>query len=189
MSPTFPFTARDGRAGRVRPARASDARACLAIVAEAAAERPRTLAVLEEELWSPRVWRRHRLPWGERGVSLVAELGGAVVGQLVVERGSRRVTLHSAGFGVTVAARARGLGVGRALLDAVDEWAGAHGVRRLELAVFPGNDRAINLYRSAGYEQEGIERSGIAFPEGAIDVIKMSKLLEEPPGTARRPPR
>ena len=91
----FPFVTRDGRKGVVREARGGDARACLEIVAEAARERPRTLAVLEKELWKPRDWRKHRIPWGPHGVSLVAEVGGKVVGHLNAERGRRMVTRHS----------------------------------------------------------------------------------------------
>jgi ribosomal protein S18 acetylase RimI-like enzyme len=173
----FPFVTRDGRKGIVREARSSDARACLTIVAEAARERPRTLAVLEKELWTPRDWRRHRLPWGQHGVSLVAEVAGSVVGQLTAERGRRMVTRHSAEFGVTVAAGARDSGVGRALITTLEAWAREHGITRMGLGVFPENARAKALYQSLGYQEEGVERAGMAFPEGEQDVIRMSKRI------------
>jgi len=178
VGPTFTFTTRDGRAGLVRVARPRDARACLAIVTEAVRERPRTLAVVEDELWSPRVWRRHRIDWSARGVSLVAEIEGRVVGQLTCERAPRTVTRHGAEFGITIARAARGIGVGRALLDALEAWARAHGVTRIALGVFAGNERAITLYRSCGYTEEGVERRGVRFPEGDVDVIRMSKFLD-----------
>jgi RimJ/RimL family protein N-acetyltransferase len=175
MARAFPFVTRDGRAGLVREARSTDARACLAIVAEAARERPRTLAVLEKELWRPKDWRRHRLSWGATGVSLVAEVDGAVVGQLTCERGVRAVTRHSAEFGITITAPARGIGVGRAMLKTLESWAREFGVTRIALGVFPHNERALTLYRSLGYEEEGVERAGMKFPEGEQDVIRMSK--------------
>lgn len=177
MARAFPFVIRDGRKGVVREARPSDARACLAIVAEAARERPRTLAVLEKELWKPREWRKHRIPWGPYGVSLVAEIDGTVVGHLNAERGRRMVTKHSAEFGITVGAAARGGGVGRALITALEMWAREYGVTRMALGVFPGNTRAHGLYRSMGYEDEGIERAGMVFPEGDQDVVRMSKRI------------
>ena len=177
MARAYPFVTRDGRKGIVREARNGDARACLSIVAEAARERPRTLAVLEEELWKPRDWRKHRIPWGPHGVSLVAEVDGAVVGHLSAERGRRMVTRHSAEFGITVAASARDIGVGRAMITTLERWAREVGVTRMALGVFPGNARAHGLYRSMGYEDEGIERAGMVFPEGDQDVIRMSKRI------------
>lgn len=177
MARAFPFVTRDGRAGVVREARAGDAKACLAIVAEASRERPRTLAVLEDELWRPRDWRRHRLGWGPQGVSLVAEVDGFVVGQLTCERGRRAVTRHGAEFGVTVASGARNLGVGRALITTLETWARDYGVTRMALGVFPNNERARALYRSLGYEEEGTERAGMRFPETEQDVIRMSKRI------------
>ncbi|HJT38529.1 MAG TPA: GNAT family N-acetyltransferase [Actinomycetota bacterium] len=177
MARVFPFVTRDGRQALVREARPSDARVCLAIVAEAARERPRTLAVLEEELWKPRDWRKHRVPWGPYGVSLVSEIDGAVVGHLNAERGRRMVTRHSAEFGITVAAAVRGIGVGRALITTLETWAREYGVTRMALGVFPGNARAHGLYRSLGYADEGVERAGMIFPEGDQDVIRMSKRI------------
>lgn len=181
MARTFPFVTRDGRKGVVREARSSDARACLQIVADVSRERPRTLAVLEEELWKPRDWRRHRLPWGPHGVSLVAELEGVVVGTLTAERGRRMVTRHSAEFGITIAAPARDIGIGRALITTLDTWAREQGVTRMALGVFPENARAKALYRSLGYEDEGVERAGMVFPDREQDVIRMSKRIAAKP--------
>ena len=193
MARVFPFVTRDGRKGLVREARNGDARACLDIVAEAARERPRTLAVLEEELWKPRDWRKHRMPWNPHGVSLVAEVDGVVAGHLNAERARRMVTRHSAEFGITVSAGSRGIGVGRALITTLETWAREYGVTRIALGVFPGNDRAHGLYRSLGYEDEGMERAGMIFPEGDQDVIRMSKRISastpEASAQAARTPR
>jgi len=161
----------------VRVARPGDAKVCLRIVAEAARERPRMLSVLEDELWSPRVWRKHRRGWSRDGVSLVAEVDGQVVGQLSADRGMRRTSSHGAEFGITVAASARGAGVGRALLEALEEWARAHEIDRIALGVFPDNRRARALYESLGYDEEGVERAGVRFPEGDKDIVRMSKRL------------
>lgn len=177
MKRSFPLRVRDGRTGLVRVAQPRDARACLRIVAEAARERPRTLSVLENELWSPRLWRRHRRDWSADGVSLVAELEGEVVGQLSADRGARRTNRHAAEFGITVAASAWGVGVGRALLEALEVWAREQGVTRIALGVFEENERARSLYRSLGYVDEGVERAGVRFPEGDRDIVRMSKLL------------
>jgi RimJ/RimL family protein N-acetyltransferase len=131
--------------------------------------------VLEKELWKPKEWRRHRLSWGPTGVTLVAEVDGTVVGILTCERGFRAVTRHNGEFGITISASARGISVGRAMLKTLEIWAREHGVTRIALGVFPHNERARALYRSLGYEEEGVERAGMNFPEGEQDVIRMSK--------------
>src|ERR1044072_3164939 len=87
------------------------------------------------------------------------------------------LTQLPAEFGITVAANARDMGVGRALITTLETWAREYGVTRMALGVFPGNARAHGLYRSMGYEDEGIERAGMVFAEGAQDVIRMSKRI------------
>jgi RimJ/RimL family protein N-acetyltransferase len=179
LAPPFPFTAKDGREAVVRVARPADARACLAIVDETMRERPRTILVQEGEFWSPRQWRKHRRGWDPEGAWLVAEVGGAVAGILTAERGRMLARRHEAAFGVTIGSRFREIGVGRALLEALESWARDHGVTRITLGVFPENERARKLYASMGYEQEGVMRAAARFPEGLRDVLDMAKLLEE----------
>lgn len=47
-----------------------------------------------------------------------------------------------------------GRGVGRCLLDFADTWASEHGCHLVTLAVFPGNDRACELYRMNGFDTD-----------------------------------
>lgn len=172
-----PFTTRDGRAGSVRAARRGDARACIDIVREATRMRPRTIMTTTEEVWGLREWRARMLGQGDRGVTLVAEVGGDIVGLLGAARGDRPVTAHVAELGITVAERARGAGVGRALMEAFEDWARAHGVTRLVLGVYDTNDTARRLYESLGYEIEGVERQSVKFPDAVHDTIRMAKFL------------
>ena len=55
---------------------------------------------------------------------------------------------------LVVAREAEGQGVGRALLDAADEWGRRRGFRRLTLAVFADNARAKALYARHGWQLE-----------------------------------
>ena len=87
------------------------------------------------------------------------------------------VTRHSAEFGITLAANARDVGIGRALITTLETWARDQGISRMALGVFPENARAKALYRSLGYEEEGVERAGMAFPDREQDVIRMSKRI------------
>lgn len=47
-----------------------------------------------------------------------------------------------------------GQGVGRALLAFAETWASEHRCHLVTLAVFPGNERAIDLYRKNGFETD-----------------------------------
>ncbi|MFD6699258.1 MULTISPECIES: GNAT family N-acetyltransferase [unclassified Microbacterium] len=55
-------------------------------------------------------------------------------------------------YDIEVLEERRGEGLGRALLNAVEAEALAHGAQALELNVFGGNRTAIALYGSEGYE-------------------------------------
>jgi RimJ/RimL family protein N-acetyltransferase len=141
-------------------------------------ERPRTLMVTPEEFWSPRRWRRYRLGWESKGAWLIAEIDGRIAGMLSVHRGERATVKHTAEFGVTVAAEARGIGVGRALMEAMEQWAREHGIVKITLRVFTHNDRARALYERMGYEREGVERRQVRFADGEeVDTMLMAKFL------------
>ena len=55
---------------------------------------------------------------------------------------------------LAVSAEAQGQGVGRRLMDAVDEWARTRGFYRVELTVFANNRRARRFYASLGFREE-----------------------------------
>ncbi|MFL6100747.1 MAG: GNAT family N-acetyltransferase [Actinomycetales bacterium] len=62
-------------------------------------------------------------------------------------------------LGMLVAAPMRGRGVGRALLDDAIHWARAQpDVHKIALQVWPHNEAAQHLYRTAGFEREGLLR-------------------------------
>lgn len=66
---------------------------------------------------------------------------------------------HSANLGILVHADYQGKGIGTALLgkilDLADNWLM---LVRVELTVFTDNERAINLYKSMGFEIEGVKK-------------------------------
>ena len=93
---------------------------------------------------------------------LVAELDGEVVGWCAVVPYSRRAVYHGVGEeGVYVAERARGRGVGRALLEALIESARAGGLWTLQAGIFPDNGASLALHRAVGFREVGVrERIG-----------------------------
>jgi predicted N-acetyltransferase YhbS len=89
-------------------------------------------------------------------LSLVAEVGGEIVGHVILSRGHldiRRV-LALGPIGVLPEHQRRGVGSAlmRAGLDLADNWLG---LRRVELTVYTDNAPAIHLYEKFGFVGEG----------------------------------
>jgi L-phenylalanine/L-methionine N-acetyltransferase len=76
---------------------------------------------------------------------------------LTVNKSSR--VRHSASLGIMVHKDYQGMGIGRELLkkvlDVSDNWLM---LVRIELGVFVDNEKAINLYKSLGFEIEGTKK-------------------------------
>ncbi|MEO7547390.1 MAG: GNAT family N-acetyltransferase [Ramlibacter sp.] len=118
---------------------------------------------------------------------LVAVTAGEVVGTAglhVQHAGLRRS--HVRGLGIAIAPAWQGRGLGRQLitrlLDWADKWAG---LQRIELWVHVDNERAITLYRSLGFVQEG-RHAGYALKNGRyVDSLSMARLHPDPPPRIR----
>ncbi len=88
---------------------------------------------------------------GEDAIVLVAEAGGAPVGQL----GLHLARYGVADLGMVVAPGWRGRGVGTALMAEAVERARAAGAHKIALQVWPHNAAALALYERFGFRREG----------------------------------
>ncbi len=116
---------------------------------------------------------------------LVAELDGRVVGSSGLHPAARLRRRHVSMLGISVLAEAQHRGVGRALMQAMcdyaDDWAQ---VLRIELTVYVDNRRAIALYESFGFRVEGTHRA-YALRRGVYeDVHAMARLHPNAPGVS-----
>ena len=139
----------------VRPLHPDDYPAVAAVFAEGIAT---GLATFETEVpgwdeWDAAHLADHRF---------VAELDGEVVGWIAIVPYSRRAVYRGVGEeSVYVAERARGRGVGRALLETVIESARDGGLWTLQAGVFTDNGASLALHRALGFREVGIrERIG-----------------------------
>ena len=116
------------------------------------------LATFETEVPGWEVWDARHLPEHR----LVAELDDEVVGWCAVVPYSSRAVYRGVGEeSVYVAERARGRGVGRALLEAVIESARVGGLWTLQAGIFPDNEPSLALHRALGFREVGVrERLG-----------------------------
>lgn len=139
----------------VRPLHPDDYPAVAAVFAEGIAT---GLATFETEVPAWDEWDAGHLA----DHRFVAELDGEVVGWIAVVPYSRRAVYRGVGEeSVYVAERARGRGVGRALLETVIESARDGGLWTLQAGVFTDNGASLALHRALGFREVGIrERIG-----------------------------
>ena len=139
----------------IRPLHPDDYPAVAAVFAEGIAT---GLATFETDVpgwdeWDAAHLAEHRF---------VAELDGEVVGWVAVVPYSRRAVYRGVGEeSVYVAERARGRGVGRALLEQVIESARDGGLWTLQAGIFTDNGASLALHRALGFREVGVrERIG-----------------------------
>jgi RimJ/RimL family protein N-acetyltransferase len=184
MTPAAPLLRRTGRtrSGRpfeIRPAGADDAPALVALRDAVAAEgtwvaaEPGERSVLEESLALAGLI-------SHGGLSLVVEVEGRLAGQLAVHRRQGRYENHRGDLSITVARELREQGLGRALVETAVDWARAVRLAKLTLGVFPENHRALALYRSVGFVEEGRLRDHLRAGGGRRDLVLMGLLLTPP---------
>ncbi len=113
----------------------------------------------------------------------VDEGSGGVVGRLSLARDPHPASMHVADLGLMVSETHRRRGIGRSLLEAAVAWAGASGVRKLELHVFPWNEPAIRLYEGFGFEHEGVRREHYSRDGATVDALLMAYHLPSEPGS------
>jgi ribosomal protein S18 acetylase RimI-like enzyme len=102
-----------------------------------------------------------------------------LVGTVALEFSAKPKTQHKAVvIGMYVAPAARVHGAGRALLRAaIDHARARQGLRLLTLTVTEGNEPAIELYRSAGFQAFGVEPLAILTPSGFKSKVHMALQL------------
>jgi RimJ/RimL family protein N-acetyltransferase len=167
---------RSGRPFEIRPAAAGDAPALVALRDAVAAEgtwvaaEPGERTVLEESLGLAGLI-------SHGGLSLVVEVEGRVAGQLAVHRQQGRYENHRGDLSITVAQEHREQGLGRALVETAVDWARAVRLAKLTLGVFPENRRALALYRSVGFVEEGRLRNHLRAGGEERDLVLMGLLL------------
>ena len=89
-------------------------------------------------------------------VELIAVIDGCIVGSAGVSAvRSRRKVAHRARFGISILKEYWGMGIGRALMEVSIDCARQAGYSQLELEVVADNERAVSLYRRAGFEEYG----------------------------------
>jgi len=111
---------------------------------------------------------------------LVAEVAGKMVGILAFQAGERKRIRHRGILGIIIAKEYREVGIGRALMERLIRWATEHPViEKVCLAVLADNTRAINLYKSLGFVEEGRRPREVRFSKDRyVDDILMYRFVK-----------
>jgi RimJ/RimL family protein N-acetyltransferase len=88
---------------------------------------------------------------------VVAEIEKNIVSMLNFHGGKRPRTMHSGEFGITVRRDYWNLGIAKEMIKFMFEWAKqTEIIRKINLRVRSDNTKAINVYKSLGFKNEGI---------------------------------
>lgn len=164
----------------IRPARVEDAP--LIVSAERlVAARPGYLASRPEEILEETARSTiQKFSQSHEGKYLVAEEDGRIVGHALLIPMALAATRHIVRLTIVVHRGHEGHGIGRQLLSSLIEWArAAPRVRKIELNVRSTNTRAIELYRSLGFEEQGRQLQRICVDDQTfIDDLEMALFVK-----------
>lgn len=165
----------------IRPARATDAAAVLRLHRSVLQERRYFITEPEEfrETVDDKVRQIRELERAPNSVFLLARRSSELLGFLTVRGGHLNRMRHTGKLEVMVTHDARGLGVGGALLKAAFAWAEANPeIEKIGLSVFADNTRAVELYRSFGFREEGRRSREYRLEDGRyVDDLLMYRFI------------
>jgi RimJ/RimL family protein N-acetyltransferase len=111
-----------------------------------------------------------------RNLFLIASVHEQIVGFLRCEGTNLKRLSHKIEIGVCVLKGFWGYGIGRNLLKESISWADSIGIQKIALNVLETNNRAIKLYKSLGFEIEGMLKKDKILSDGKYyDTIVMGR--------------
>lgn len=160
---------------RARLATAADAEAFAQVIAAVAEERTWIATEPPVDVAERAASFRSSIERGD-GIFVLEDDDGRVVGTLGLHPAGVRGVVS---LGMCILADARGRGGGRALMDAAMAWLSDSEMHKVELEVWPDNERAISLYERYGFEVEGTRREHYRRRDGSLrSSLLMARLLQ-----------
>lgn len=152
------ITLKSGESCRLRNAEESDAQAVLDIFDLTHEETDYLLTYPDENTFDAVQEGRFLKAKAEstNEIEIVAEVNGEIAGTAGIDAiGAKDKLRHRAEFGIAIAQKYWGRGIGRALTEACIECARQAGYEQLELTVVADNARAAALYERLGFVEYG----------------------------------
>jgi len=159
---------------------AADARALIGHARRVAGESDFLKAGSGERTLTPRLQTAFldRLRTQQLGFVLKGELAGRLVAVLTVVRPQQPRLHHRAELGLSVRSAYWGQGIGRRMATLGIRLAQAQGVRKLNLSVRADHQRALQLYRSLGFEEEGLSARALRVGRRFFAEVSMGLCLD-----------
>jgi RimJ/RimL family protein N-acetyltransferase len=111
---------------------------------------------------------------------LLALVNHQIIGTLSVTQGNWKKLAHTGEFGIAVVREYWNMGIGRRLLTHMFRWAmdNQH-IKMLYCKVMANNEKALHLYKSFGFAEQGRLEKFFLQPDGKlIDLLYMVRWLE-----------
>ena len=127
------------------------------------------LTIAQEEGWIQSFLEK------DNSLLLVAEYDNELIGNIDLTGNSRIVMAHTAVIGMGILADWRGIGLGTALLQSIILWAKENPLLELIwLQVYTANAAGMNLYKKAGFIENGIIKNFFKNGNTYYDNLTMS---------------
>lgn len=112
----------------------------------------------------------------DSGLYLVIEENGVIVGHALLEPHKLATTSHVVSLTIAIHEGSQGKGLGKILMQRLLEWTKSHPkIEKFELQVRSSNTRAITLYESLGFIEEGRKSKRIKYdPNDYQDDVYMA---------------
>ena len=152
------ITLKNGQEALLRNGDAGDGQAVFDVFNKTHAETDFLLSYPDENSFDPKEEAEflQKKTDSDNEIEIVAVVDGQIVGMAGIEAiGAKYKVRHRADFGISVLKAFWGLGIGKALTAACIRCARDAGYAQLELSAVADNDRAIALYKSAGFVEFG----------------------------------
>lgn len=160
----------------IRPIRNTDAPQLNAIRRQAGVL-PNTLGIPSERIERSERFVTNVSDWDHMFVAVSAEDDDLILGVAGLHIAPNPRLRHSGSIGLSVHENYQGKGIGKALMasivDLADNWLM---LKRLELGVLQGNDRALSLYKQFGFEVEGVKRASAIRKGEYVDETIMGRI-------------
>ena len=165
-----------------RPATPDDAHAFAEVIAAVAAEERWIATEPPVDVAARAARMRESLDGGRDRFWVLEDDDGRVVGNLGLHPTPARGVVS---LGMAILPHARGRGGGSALLRAALAWLQESDNHKVELEVWPDNERAIALYERYGFEVEGLRRDHYRRRDGSLrsSLIMARAVRQSRPGS------